>query len=142
MKISPNTLFILFFSIALILVGGCATSSVREEQKRPKEITPIHKVAVIPIENLLIDVLFPWFEPDKAPESKEDLEALFRNRLVQERIDKLDVRYVIALSVETGYRYNRSETMIPGLFGGVFNSREYSTDVFVNVFDFKELNCS
>ena len=48
-----------------------------------------------------VDSLFPWFEPNTAPKNEEDLDALLKNRLVQERIDKLDVRYVITIGGQT-----------------------------------------
>jgi hypothetical protein len=165
LEVSTKMFFTLFFSIVLILIGGCSTSSVRENQHKPNELSQLQKVTVIHpgklsedvadcIEKTLsgfcpilqfypheefVDTLFPWFEPGVAPESKEDLEALLKNRVVQDRISKLGVRYVIFLSGGTGHSSTRSEIFIPGLFGSVTISDEYSTDIWVTVCDLKEL---
>lgn len=150
--------------LVFIAVAGCATSAVRENHEKSKEISRLHKVAVIPlgkrsddvtdcVKNTLqricpalqfypheefVDMLYPWFEPDTAPKSKEDLEALFKNRLVQERIASLDVRYVITIS--GGTSQSKFEGWMPDYFtlGTGYQTAERKTDIYATVCDLKE----
>jgi hypothetical protein len=165
LEVSSNMAFIFFFSIALILVGGCATTRVRENQHKPKELSQLQKVTVIHLGKLsedvadclektlpricptlqffpheeFVDMLFPWFEPGVIPESKEDLEALLKNRVVQNRISKLGIRYVITLSGRTKHDYSHSEVIIPSIYAHNITKHKYSTDIWVHVWDLKEL---
>ena len=78
-------------------------------------------------------------EPGTAPESKEDLEALFSNRLVKEKINSLGIRYVV--NIRGGmlkYNYTDDRFEIPGVFAFLDKSHEKRTDAFVSVCDLKE----
>lgn len=49
----------------------------------------------------LRDSMFPWFEPGIAPHGAEKLQRLMELPLVDERIDRLGLRYLVTLSGET-----------------------------------------
>jgi hypothetical protein len=169
-KVSSTRQLIGWMLIIFIAVGGCATSSTREEQKQYNEIVPAASVVVVPIGNRsdnvadcvqstiqficpnlhffphekFVDSLFPWFEPSTFPESKEDLDALLKNRLVQARLDKLGVRYVISIygeTVQSEYDHTLPEDWAEILGRGAYfilieaNRR---TDIYASVIDLKE----
>jgi hypothetical protein len=123
LEVSPFVQIIAFLLIVIIAVGGCATSNIREDHEKSKEIAPMQIAAVIPLGHVADDIadcvqqtiqgfcptlkfvpaeefvytLYPWFEPGTAPASKEDVNALFNKRLVRQSIAKLGVRYVITV---------------------------------------------
>lgn len=127
LNVSSTKQLIGWMLMIFITTGGCATSSIREEQKQYNEIGPTESIVIVPIGNRsddvaecvetifhficpnlkffphekFVDLLFPWFEPSTFPESQEDLDSLLKNRLVQTRLDPLGVRYVITIRGET-----------------------------------------
>lgn len=50
---------------------------------------------------LFIDVMYPWFEPKQAPAKISDLRNLLNISFIQEKIDELDIRYLVMLSGNT-----------------------------------------
>jgi hypothetical protein len=169
-KLSSTTQFIGWMLIFFLTVGGCATYSIREEPEQYNEIMPENLVVVFPLDNRsdnfaecveniiygfcpnlqffspekFADSLFPWFEPSTFPESKEDLNALLKNRLVQARLDKLGVRYVISIHGETfqsEYHSLLGDFFTEPLAGGggiVFVEAYRETDIYASVIDLKE----
>ncbi len=169
-KVSSTRQLIGWIFIIFITVGGCTTYSIREEPEQYNEIVPAQSVVVVPIgnrsdnvadyvENILylicpnlqffppeifVDSLFPWFEPSTFPESKEDLDVLLKNRLVQAKLDKLGVRYVITIRGETVQSEYHSllgdfftEPLAQG--GGIiFIEADRKTDIYASVIDLKE----
>lgn len=63
------------------------------------------------------DAMFPWFEPEYAPKTAEDLGVLLARPAVRERIAALNVRYVFDLALRS------EETGFPGFVcGGGFGA--------------------
>jgi hypothetical protein len=157
--------------IIFIAVAGCATSNIQEkESAQYNAIVPTQSVVVVPIdnrsdkvadcvENILntfcpnlkflplekfVDFLFPWFEPSTFPKSKEDLDELLTNRLVQSRLDEFDVRYVITIHGETVQSEYQSvipedwaEVLAQGA-GFLIIEAERRTDIWASVIDIKK----
>ena len=143
-----------------IAVGGCATSNIKAEKNKSLKLGSSEKIVVVSLGNRADDIadcvqknfkrvcpdlqffppeefadrLYPWFEPGTAPENKEDLQVLYNNRLVRERIERLGVRYVVNISGRT-LKSNYYEASSDDLFYG---SIEQQTDIFVSVCDLKE----
>ena len=78
-----------------------------------------------------VKMLYPWFEPNTAPESQEDLEAMLKSRLVQDRIDKIGVRYAITITGETGRSYSELYRT------GTGTARAW-TEINASVFDLRD----
>jgi len=164
LEVSPFSEIIAFLSIVIIAVGGCATSNLREDQEKSKEIAPMQIAAVIPLGHFaddiadcvqktiqgfcpalkfvhrekFVDTLYPWFEPGTAPQSKEDVNALFNKRLVRESIAKLGVRYVITVG---GATFQRDPVVVlPHYFtlGTGYYSADRKTDIYATVCDLEE----
>ncbi len=51
--------------------------------------------------NAFRDAFFPWFEPNTAPDTPDDLRRLLARPVVQNRISELGVHYVIVLAGST-----------------------------------------
>jgi hypothetical protein len=126
-NVSSTRQFIECLLFILITVGGCATSSIREQPEKYNEIASAQSIVVVPIGNRAADIaecvheaiqrvcqnlqffpperfvdsMFPWFEPGTFPKTKEDLDALRNSDLVRAKIQTLGIRYVIAVSGET-----------------------------------------
>jgi hypothetical protein len=163
---------IAFFSILIVAVG-CATSSTRNDYEKNIEAAKKEMIVVIPLGNRagnvadcvhkaiqgacpnlqffpfeqFADLLFPWFELGTAPNSKEDLDALLKNSLFQERTDKLGVRYVITISGETfqgefhsmwGDNQDVRDIMWQLTMGLDYVKADRKTDIWASVFDLKE----
>ncbi len=168
-KASSTRQFIECMLLVLIAAGGCATSSTREEPEKYKEIVPAQSIVVVPIGNRSADVadcvhkavqrvcpnlqffppekfvdsLFPWFEPSTFPKNKEDLDALLNNGLVQAKIHKLGVRYVISVSGETVQSefHGIEPDVLQELlfrFGFVYIEADRKTDIYTSMIDLKE----
>jgi hypothetical protein len=70
---------------------------------------------------VLRDALFPWFDLGVAPATAAEVGALLEQRLVQERLDTLGVRYVILLSGGTSVTSTTGEpVLVP--YAGVWGS--------------------
>ena len=172
LDISRIAKLIVFFLIPIIAVG-CATSTTRNKYEKNIETAKNEMMVVIPIGNRSVDVaggvqkaihsacpslqffphdefvnlLYPWFEYSTVPKSKDDLNALLKNRLVRERIDKLGVRYVITISGETvqgefnsmwGDDQNVRDIMYQLTLGLDYVKADRMTDIDASVFDLKE----
>jgi hypothetical protein len=169
-KLSSTTQLIGWMLIFSLAFGGCVTYNIKEEPEQYNEIMPANLVVVLPldnrsdnfaecVENIIYgfcpnlqffhpekfrDSLFPWFEPSTLPESKEELNALLKNQLVQTRLDKLGVRYVISVYGETFQSdYDTplpdwvAEPLAGGAYAGYIEAHR-ETDVWASVMDFKE----
>jgi hypothetical protein len=169
-KLSSTTQLIGWMLIFFLAAGGCATYSIREGSEQYNEIMPAKLVVVLPLDNRsddfaecvenviyhfcpklqffppkkFADSLFPWFEPSTFPESKEDLNTLLKSRLVQAKLDKIGVRYVISIYGETFQSEYHSllgdfftEPLAQG--GGIVFFEAYrETDIYASVIDLKE----
>jgi len=55
---------------------------------------------VVPTQQF-IDQLYPWFEPRTAPQNTQDLSSFLGRKMVQEKIETLNVKYFINISGQT-----------------------------------------
>jgi hypothetical protein len=173
LEVSPFSQIIAFLSIVIIAVGGCTTSNIRDAQEKSIEIAPTQIAAVIPLGHLaddiadcvqqtiqgfcpalkfvhrkeFVDTLYPWFEPGTAPQSKEDVNALFNKRLVRQSIAKLGVRYVITVGGGTfqadeggTFDHYRDTSWLDLAVGAgvIYSTTDRKTDIFATVCDLEE----
>ena len=66
---------------------------------------------------LFQDYMFPWFEPESAPSTIKDLNAMLSQKIVRDRIASLGVRYLINIATSS------KSDGFPGIFcGGGFGA--------------------
>ena len=90
------------------------------------------------------DKLFPWFEPNIAPEDTESLSKLMLQSKVKQRIDDLHVRYVVTIKGQTSVL---PESHWGGVFGGAPAGGviiggvdwEETTDLTAGILDMKQI---
>jgi hypothetical protein len=81
------------------------------------------------------EALFPWFEPNTAPQNIEELSALLRKTLVQKCIESFGVEILIYVSGYT--KVTEVEDNISQL--GVLVSAKRETRILVTVWDLNEI---
>jgi hypothetical protein len=83
------------------------------------------------------DALYPWFEPNTAPKSKQQLSNLLSTPLVRERIENLSLRYLIYVSGSTTQGEYDGLLTTGGPFAGYASARR-KTNIETTVWDIKE----
>lgn len=81
---------------AIVVVGlGFVTEDTLNcvDTKLRSALSGVHVIGP----NEFRDKLFPWFEPNVAPEDTESLSKLMVQSLVKERLDDLRIRYVVTI---------------------------------------------
>ena len=81
------------------------------------------------------EALFPWFEPNTAPQNIEELSTLLSKTLVQKRIESLGVELLIYV---IGYTRSRDESTGGSMIGMVVSS-ERETHIWTTVWDLNEI---
>ena len=153
--------FCIFLIVSVIL--GCTKSQIKDSLKARHPANQYTTVTIFPIDreskefaecvqeelkedlqNLKFvsgdkfrEALFPWFEPNTAPQNVEELSALLTKPLVKKRIESLGVELLIYVH---GYTKTYDEsTADAGMIGvGVCSTRE--TDIRTTLWDLKEID--
>jgi hypothetical protein len=159
-----------FFSILIIVsvIFGCTKLQIKDSLKahslsnqyttavifpsylKDKEFAEcVQKELIEDIPNLKFipedkfrDALFPWFEPNTAPKSIEELSALVSKTLVKKRIENLGVEFLIFVHGRTEQKeYDGFLLHMIGYgYGGSYGylSAERGTHIITTVWDLKE----
>ena len=151
--------FICIFLIASV-IPGCMKSQIKDSLKAHSRENQYTTATILPInlesiefaeclqEELKDDLqylkfvpgdkfqeaLFPWFEPNTAPQNIEELSALLSKTLVQKRIESLGVELLIYVHGYTKQDVGSAGSMIGLMAGG---TRE--TYIWTTLWDLKEI---
>ncbi len=153
--------FLCILSI-LSVIFGCTKSQIKDSLKARSPANQYTTATIIPInlenqafaecvqEELKEDLqylkfipgdkfreaMFPWFEPNTAPQNIEELSALLRKTLVQKRIESLGVEILIYVY---GYTKTYDESFGAEPYIGALYSAERKTHIWTTVWDLKEI---
>lgn len=152
--------FCIFLIVSVIL--GCTKSQIKDSLKDHSRANQYTTVTIFPInreskefaecvqEELKEDLqyfkfvsgdkfreaLFPWFEPNTAPQDIEELSALLSKTLVKKRIESLGVEILIYVH---GYTKTNDEQFGGYPYIGGLYSAERETHIWTTVWDLKEI---
>ncbi|MCJ7774292.1 MAG: hypothetical protein MUP22_14310 [Desulfobacterales bacterium] len=152
--------FCIFLIVSVIL--GCTKSQIKDSLKEHSRANQYTSATVFPInleskefaacvqEELKEDLqylkfvsgdkfreaMFPWFEPNTAPQNIEELSALLRKTLVQKRIESFGVEILIYVH---GYTKSYDESFGDIPYFMIMGSNERETHIRTTVWDLKEI---
>jgi hypothetical protein len=153
-------LFCIFVIVSVIL--GCTKSQIKDSQKEHSSANQYTTVTIFPINlaekkfaecvqeelkeifqywefipgDKFREAMFPWFEPNTAPQNIEELSALLRKTLVQKRIESFGVELLIYVH---GYTKTYNESFGAEPYIGALYSAERETHIWTTVWDLKEI---
>ena len=78
-----------------------APSTARNFMQCVKKELAEHSIPLTQIANTIEfqNALFPWFEPDHAPHTAEEMDSLLSKPEIKERIEALKIRYLVSVAL-------------------------------------------